>query len=223
MEKTIDDAKNLMELGWKAREKLEFEKAEELLTEAKNIFTMKSDWYNVTECLNHLAYTHKLKSAQELGKGMLLIEEATSISKEQTTKEQAILRAKMSLLSAKGNYENALKTAEKLATLTTKPINKADVLQHIATFQLRTGRISEALKSVQEAELLLEQGWEAESEPHRSIWKVSVLLVKGLILYNLGNITEATQIGNVALQIAKAKDLKTRINQVNEFLEMLNQ
>jgi len=46
-----------MEQGWRAREALDFDTAERLLNDAKALFEKSDDWFNVTECLNHLAYT----------------------------------------------------------------------------------------------------------------------------------------------------------------------
>ena len=44
-----------------------------------------------------------------------------------------------------------------------------------------------------EAEKLMEDNWESEKEPHRSIWKSSLLGTKALMLYNNGDIDKAKE------------------------------
>jgi len=223
MENTIERAKELMEKGWKAREDLDFTLAEKLLTEAKSIFEELSDWYNVTECLNHLAYNDKLKSGTILDHGILLTKEAQAVVAEKNSKDTSVLRAEISLLSAHRQYEKALVVARQLLEESEKPANKADILRHIAEFELRTGKLEKAQKSIENAEELLDEGWEDEKEPHRSIWKVSLLLTKGLISYNTGDIDSARKQGQEALDLALEKDLKTRLTQAKDFLEMLEE
>ncbi|KKT69759.1 MAG: hypothetical protein UW65_C0013G0009 [candidate division WWE3 bacterium GW2011_GWB1_44_4] len=69
---------------------------------------------------------------------------------------------------------------------------------------------------------LMEQGWEKEREPHRSIWKVSILLTKGLIYYNLHNSTKARKCGKEALAIATTNKLQLRVTQAKAFIKVLN-
>ncbi len=222
MEQAIEDAKSLMEQGWKAREDYNFPLAEQLINKAKDIFVKLDDWYNVTECLNHLAYNDKLKSKQILEHGVLLTNQSLEISNSKKTKNGSAIRASVSLLSAQGNYEEALKLARELYKTLEKPSNKADILQHIATFELRSGKIQEAKKSIDEAEKLLQQGWETEKEPSRSIWKVALLLTRGLIFYNMGDIGKAKAAGKEALSIAIKENLKTRISQAEAFLKTVS-
>lgn len=217
---TNEQAKELMEKGWKAREALDFETAEKCLLEAKKIFEQDEDWFSLTECLNHLAYTDKLKAKKTLDHGLSLVIESLEVAQKKETREVLILRALISLLNAQGNFEEALKYARIVLDLYEKPINKADIMQHIAALELRTGRIDKAEVSIEKANELLNEGWENEKEPHRSIWKVSILLTKGLILYNKENLPEAKKIGEEALDLATKMDLKTRITQAQIFLDL---
>ncbi len=218
----IETAKKMMEDGWKAREDLRFDEADKLLTDAKDIFEKNNDWYNVTECLNHLAYNDKLKAQKNLNFGLEKVTDALAISKEHSTKELSIYRAQMSVLSALGNFEESLKIAKKLLSLTTKPANQADILTHIATFELRTGKLNESQESLKMAASLLQNAWKEEREPHRSIWKTSILITESLVLYNLGKLDDSRNIANEALLLSQSQNLKTRINQVLQILAMLD-
>lgn len=223
MTKTIEEAKSIMEEGWKAREEFDFKKAKELLKEAMEIFESHEDWYNVTECLNHLAYTQKLKAQKVLRKGLEFVDKSVKIAQKNQTKDGSVLRAQMSLLSVYGDFETALKVARKLLSTQVKPANQADVLGHIAFFELRTGNPSSALKSIEQTEKLLDESWDEEREPHRSIWKVSQLVTKGLIHFHLGDKVSAKTAGEAALEIAKREDLQTRIIQAEAFLKLLDE
>lgn len=214
------DAKVLMEKGWKARENLEFEKAEKLLSEALMIFEETGDWFNVTEALNHLAYTEKLKAVHHNLKGMEFAKRSMETADKHETKKVLVLRTLMSLANSAGLYEQALKWGNGCLAEFSKPMPKADVLSHIATFQLRTGNLSEAEKSIHKAESLMEEGWEQEAEPHRSIWKSKILATKGLILYNKNDLSEAKKYLTEALSIAEKNDLKTRIAEIKEILNL---
>jgi len=75
----------------------------------------------------------------------------------------------MSLHDAAGQYEDALKIAFKLYAKTEKPANKSDILAHMANFSLRAGHINDAQKYISEAEKFMEQGWDDEKDPVRSI------------------------------------------------------
>jgi len=216
------EAKELMEQGWHARENLEFAKAEKLLTKAKALFEQAEDWFNVTECLNHLAYTQKLKAAQTTNAGLKFVEDALAIAKTKNTKDILIKRALVSLLDTVGEFEQALNDAQQLLENTTKPANKADILTHIAYFELRTGKLEKAHKTITAALTLIIEGWHTEKDPIRSVWKTRILLTQGLILYNKNKLTEAHASATEALQIAKAQDLKTRITQANDLIKLIN-
>jgi tetratricopeptide (TPR) repeat protein len=213
-----EDPKILMEEGWKAREDLEFEKAERLLNQALKIFEESEDWFNVTESLNHLAYTEKLKAVHHNLRGMEYAEESRGVAETHSTKKIMVLRALMSLADSAGLFELALKYGHECLSEISKPLHKADVLCHIATFQLRTGQLAEAEETIKEAELLMEQHINEEKEPHLSIWKSKILATKGLILYNKGDKEEAKRFLSEALDIAKKQNLKTRVAQIDAIL-----
>lgn len=217
MNENITKAKQIMEEGWKARENLEFEKAEKLLYEAKSIFEQEADWFNVTECLNHLAYNEKLQAVHHNIKGATFTGLATEISREHNTKELFILRAMMSLFSSAGNFEQALKMALKALPFYEEPSSKADILRHIAYFYLRTGDMKSAMTFLNDAEENFNDSSGKVTEPHVSIWKVSFLVTKGLFAYNLGNMDEARELGMQALLLAKGKGLKNRIEEAESF------
>jgi len=167
----IEKAKNIMEKGWKAREILKFKKAEKLLYKANKMFEEESDWFNVTEALNHLAYNEKLKAVHHNLKGMKYAEESEKIANLYKTDNMLVLRALMSLGNSSGQYEKALKWAAKALPLFTKDTDKADIKSHIALFQLRTGQKDKALNTIEQAESLMKNGYTTEGEPHRSIEK----------------------------------------------------
>lgn len=215
------DPKELMEQGWKDRENLEFEAAEKNLQVALDLFKNAEDWYNVTECLNHLAYTQKLKAQQELIKGIQLSKESNEISQDKGTKKGSVLRALMSIYCEAGNFEKALQVAHKLSAMTEKPANRADVWAHIAKCELRTGNAKKALETIKMAEAYLAEGWESEREPHRSIWKCSLLLNKALILFNLGEKESALDALTEALKISQDHNLKSRSAQALEIKELI--
>jgi len=215
-----EEAKRLMEGGWKAREDLDFEKAEKLLTEAREMFEKDGDWFNVTESLNHLAYTQKLKAIQNNLRGMEYAKEAERLSTKYSTKKSSILRTLMSLASSLGLFEQALKWGKECLTQTTKPLSEADVLSHIAVFQLRTGKLEESEKTINEAESLMQNNWNDEKEPHRSIWKSKILATKSLILYNKGHLEEAKIYIKNARKIAEEQNLKTRLAEIDSIAEL---
>lgn len=220
MSNKIQKAKELMERGWKTREDLDFENAEKLLNEAKDIFEEEEDWFNVTECLNHLAYGEKIRVVHSASKGLELAEEALKTVEEHGTEKVLVLRALLSLSAAAANYERALRYAEEVLDLFDESAAKADILASYASFQLRTGNIEGAKKTINEALSMLGKYWEVEREPHRSIWKVGALKIKAEILYNSGDIEESKKVVEEALEIAKDKDLKTRIVQTETFLSL---
>ncbi len=217
-----ENAKNLMEEGWKARENLEFEKAEKLLNEAKALFETSGDWFNVTEATNHLAYTEKLKAVHHNLKGMRYAKDSEETAIEHSTKKVLVLRTLMSLANSAGLFEQALKWGYKCLSEFTKPLPKADILSHIATFQLRTGKLVDAEKTINDAELLMDNHLEEEQEPHRSIWRSKILATKGLILYNRGETESAKEYLKNALDVAKKHNLKTRITEIETIMELFN-
>jgi len=219
---TDNKAKELMEQGWKAREELDFEKADKLLKEARVLFEKEKDWFNVTEAINHLAYSEKLKAVHHNLQGLHLAKGAEKIANDHSVRKHLVLRALMSLANSAGNFEAALKYGEEALKFYDKPLPRADILSHIATFQLRTGKMSKAEKTIEEAMKLCEEGFSLESEPHRSIWKSKILLTKGLILYNKGELDGAKELGQEALKLAESQDLKTRIEEIKKFLELFD-
>lgn len=217
----IEKAKKLMQEGSNDRENLDFEKAFTKLNLAKDLFEKEKDWYNVTECLNHLAYTHKLISQQNLIEATKLCDTAQKIATNKKTKNASILRAKISVSSAATNYEESIKTAKKLLKLYDKPANQADVLAHLADFYLRTGGKQKALITVDKALQLLEKGWKNEKDPERSIWKCKALITKSLILFNKGQLQFAKKYAEEALKLAKEHNLKSRVIQAEKVLNLL--
>lgn len=209
--KNILKAKDLMEQGWKTREELKFDEAENLLNQAKDIFEEEGDWFNVSECINHLAILEKLKAVHHNLIGMRYAQEADKIARENETERKLVLRALMSLANSSGLFEQALKWGIEALPLFTKDTDRADILAHIATFQLRTGDTSKALTTIKEAEFLMEKGYEEQGEPHRSIWKSKILLTKALILFNNGELSDAKTCFNEGYSIAKDQKLKTRL------------
>ncbi|OGC50637.1 hypothetical protein A2716_03045 [candidate division WWE3 bacterium RIFCSPHIGHO2_01_FULL_40_23] len=220
MNEKLKYAKKIMEEGWKAREALEFEKAEKLLNEALKIFEEEGDHFNLIEATDHLAYSKKLKGLVLINEGLNLSIEALKTADERGMERALPLRAIMSLANAFGNFEVALKYCEEALPLFDKSMPKADILSHKATFLLRTGHIREAGRVIDEALKLCEKNWEKEREPHRSIWKSKALLTKGLILYNRKKLKEAREYGEEAKKLAQKKDLKTRLIEINLFLDL---
>ena len=216
----IRHAKDLMEQGWKAREALDFEKADELLKMAMQLFEKNEDWFNVTECLNHLAYTEKVKAVHGFEAGIKLAEKSLKISEEKGTKKVLLLRALASLSAAVGNFEVAMKYAKESVELMQKPEDKADMNVHIAFYLLRTGKPDEALELINDAILVLEKNESEVRDPHISIWLTNAMVKKGCILYDLGRLDEAKKIGEEALKIEKEKDTKTRGVETEEFLKL---
>jgi tetratricopeptide (TPR) repeat protein len=165
----------------------------------------------VTECLNHLAILEKLKAVHHNLYGMHYAEEANVLATEHNTERKLVLRALMSLANSAGLFEKALKWGREALPLFTKDADKADILAHIATFELRTGDIETAVKTIEEAKTLMEKGYETQGEPHRSIWKSKILLTKAIILFNSGDNRTAKECFEEGYEIAKKQNLKTRI------------
>ena len=216
----IEHAKKLMEEGWKAREALDFDTAEKLLTRAKETFTAEEDWFNLTEALNHLAYTKKLRGATYINEGFEIAQESINLARKYKVNLPSPLRAALSLANAIGNFELEIKYCQEAVALMKASMFKADLMSHLALCLLRTGKVDEAEKIVVEAEELFKKNWEEEREPHRSIWKCKMLRTKGLILYNKGNLAAAKKLGEEAKQLAVEKDLKVRIVEAENFLAL---
>lgn len=218
----IARAKDLMERGWQAREDHNFPMAYTLLIQALVIFAQEGDYFNMTECWNHLAYAYKIQAGILTRQGVDAAYEALRLAQEHGVKKALILRALFSTLSAQGNFEQALKYAAQMLELMEKPAPRADILSHIAYFQLRTGQLIQAKHTIAEAVELLEQGWEDECSPHRFIWKVKILLTQSLISYNEGSIEVGRRFAEQALEIAKEQQLKTRITESESVLALFD-
>jgi len=216
-ETKIIEAKKVMELGWQAREALEFEKAEQLLNQAKSIFQEQGDWFNVTECLNHLAYTEKVKASQSLIKGVAFANKALETANKNTTKLVHIYRVLFSLSVSLGNFEAALKWINEYLALQKKPEDVADAKANKALCLLRMGNAKDALALIDEALVTLQANASGIAEPHISLWLVAALLKKAVILYDTGQVAEADTVSSTALVLAREKNLKTRIVEIEEF------
>lgn len=219
----IKKAKELMEDGWKAREDLDFDQAEQLLSEARTIFEEEGDWFNVTECLNHLAYMHRLIALRASLKGVEMAEASRKIAIDKKTKEVNTTRALMSTTGLAGEYERACKYAEGYLKIQESPAPRGDVEASLARFLLRTGKLDEAYKMIEKALSDLAEGWDEESFPHKAIWKSGALLTKALILYNMEDSGQARQLAREALEIAKEHKLKTRKLEAERFLDFLSE
>lgn len=213
-------AKELMEQGWQAREAHDFDKAEKLLEQAYSIFIEQNDYFNATECLNHLGETQKIKAIVILEKAKKYVEDSFDLAKEKGSKIDLVLRAFMSVYATSGDYEAGLPYLQDLLSRTGNPANRADYLSHLATYQMRMGDVTSAKISIDEAEGLIEEGWDSEREPHRSIWKTRILMTKSLVLYNMGDFENARNYAEKAVDIAREKDLKTRITQAENLLKI---
>jgi len=216
----VNEVKNIMNLGWQAREALHFPKAYGLLNFSKTVFESINDWYNVTECLNHLAYTHKLEGVHHSVEGLKEAELSEQVALTNNTKKGSVYRALMSLASSAGNFELALKYSLQCLNETSKPLPQADVLSHIATFYMRTGNLTEAENTIIKAETLYKDNYSKEEEPHRSIWHTRILFTKAIILFNKGNKEESKKILLEALEIANKQSLATRQVEINNLLKL---
>lgn len=215
-------ARKLMDKGWRLREDLEFEEAEKLLNEAKELFEEDEDWFNVTEALNHLAYSEKLRAVHSSLRGLELAEQSLGVAEEHGTKKTLVLRALMSLANSAGAFEKALKYGLEALPLFRTPADKADILSHIATFYLRTGRPDEAEKHIEMAKEEFEKGRNDVDDPHRTIWETKIMLTESVILYNKGDTDEAKKLGERALGMANKAGLKTRSAEIKTFLELFD-
>lgn len=222
MTNKIEEAKKTMEKGWKAREDHKFEEAEKLLKDAKKIFEKEGDWFNVTECLNHLAYNEKLQAIEKLNKGIDYVHEATEVASKHETKDVFIDRAFTSLYETAGIYEKAIEHARKTLNAYGEGCDKADMLSHISSFELRLGNLQKARETNDKAIEMFENHKSGATEPHRYIWETRLLGNTALIEFHLGNRDKAVEIAKNALEIAEKHNLKTRKSQLELLLEIVN-
>ncbi len=222
MQLTPEQAKELMQKAVIERESFNFDTAEQMLNTAKIAFTEQNDLYNVSECLNHLAYSKKLRAKQILSEGHALAKESFELTSNNNLKQQSSLRCLISLLTPQERYEEELKVCNKLLELTSRPANKGDVLQHIAYSLLRTGKITEANLTIAQSLKMIEEGAKSEPESAINVWKSSSLITKALIEYNLGEIENAKKSAEEALKVAKSSVSKMRVKQAEAVLKLLN-
>ncbi len=218
---SLEEAKVLLEEGWKAREALDFDTAREKLTKSRETFEKAGDFRLVTEALNHLAYTEKLAAGQSANLALKLAKESENIAEKNNIDPILTYRAIISTAETAGLFEVSLKYAEKILPLLQKPILKGDLYAHIASLELRTGKLEQAGETIGKSLLLIEEGWDSEREPHRSIWKLKTMITQALIAYNMGNKTEAMETFHNARQIALEQDLKPRLAQIEILIDSL--
>lgn len=217
----IDIAKYLMEEGWKAREALEFDKAEILLNEARKEFEALNDYSNVTECLNHLAYLYKLKAYWSGKKAVEYAKRSLETAKEKNAKTILSIRAVVSTLKYTGNFEEAYPYIKSFIDSQENVAAKGDVEADFAFTTMRMGYPDEALKIINDSISHIEEGWEMERMPHKAIWMSKAYLFRGLINYNLGKKDEAKKDYNQALKYAKDADNKTRLAEAEDLKRLL--
>ena len=222
MENRSEKAKSLMEKGWKAREAHDFERSEKLLISAKKEFEELGDWFNVTECLNHLAYLHKSLALKEGQEGLELARESLRVAKEKGTKTASVFRALLSLLDSAGNFEEAKLYVKELMEKVKNVAVRGDAKSHLAKFTLRSGDKVNAKVLIEEAIKDINEGWELERMPHKAIWLTGALMTKALINFNSGNLKEAKKDLEKAEEFAKQSESKSRIYQVSELKRFLS-
>ena len=217
----LDEARVLLEEGWKAREALDLDTARIKLQESQQVFEETGEFQLVTESLNHQAYTEKLDAGQHAVLALELAMKSEQIAVEHGVDPVLTYRAVMSTAETAGLFELALQYANKMLPLLDKPILKGDLMSHIATFEMRTGNITKASQSIEQALSLLEEGWETEREPHRTIWKLRALCTKAIIKSNMGEKDEAKNLLENAKRIAENNDLKPRLKQIETLIKHL--
>ncbi len=222
MSLTHEEAKKIMHEAVLLREALNFDEAYKLLDKAKGAFEDLADLYQASECINHIAYTKRLQAKLLLEEGHKLALEALNLTTTNSLKTGSAYRAVISLSSALEMFEQELTMSKKLLEQTVKPANKADIMQFISYAQLRTGDVNTAYQSIQQALSLINEGWETEVEPARSVWKSSILLTKSLIEYNLGKVQDSKQTATLALDVAKQSVSKARILQAEKLIQFLD-
>ncbi len=218
----LEEAKVLLEEGWKARENLDLPTARVKLQESQRVFEEAGEFRLVTESLNHQAYTEKLDATQHAALALELAMESEQVALENGTELVLIYRAVMSCAETAGLYEIGLQYANKMLPLLEKPVLQGDLYSHIATFEMRTGNLEQAKQTIEKGLALLQEGWETEREPHRTIWLLRAHMAKALITYNSGNRDEAVSILQKAKESVKDReDLKPRVQQIEMLLKYL--
>lgn len=219
---TTEEAKVLMEEGWQSRENHDFETAEEKLQTARTVFHDSGAYWEETEALNHLAYNEKLQAMQHAQKALDLAMESVEIAEEKGTEAGSAYRAVVSTAESLGLFETALTYANKMLEATTKAAIKGDLLSHIATLEMRTGKLDQAKDTIEQAIALIQDGWESEREPHRTIWHLRALIANALITYNRGNRDGALEIlENAKTRVEGREDVKSRVQQIEMLLKYL--
>ncbi|PIR43318.1 hypothetical protein COV24_03270 [candidate division WWE3 bacterium CG10_big_fil_rev_8_21_14_0_10_32_10] len=217
----ISDPKQLMEQGWKARENLEFEKAEQLLNTAKKMFEEQKDFYNISECLNHLSILKKMQGGILIQKSVELAEESLKINEEHNTKAILSHRALASSLKTLGAFEQAEKHINTVVEdMKENSAARADMRADLALNFLRRGNIQNATEQIELAKKELEEGWEAERMPHKMIWKTKILMYQSLVEYNKGNKEKSKEWAVEAQKLAKEYNLKTRLKETELLLSL---
>lgn len=218
----LEKAKVLLEEGWKARENLDLPTARVKLQESQRIFEEAGEFRLVTESLNHRAYTEKLDATQHAALGLELAMESERVALEHGTEVVLIYRAIMSCAETANFHELGLQYANKMLPLLKKPVLQGDLYSHIATFEMRTGNLEQANQTIEKGLALLQEGWETEREPHRTIWLLRAHMAKALITYNGGNRDGAIDILQKAKDsIQGREDLKARAQQIDLLLKYL--
>lgn len=215
-----NDPQELMEQGWKAREDYRFAKSEELLTKAYDLFLSQQDYSNASECLNHLAYLYKTISFDNSIKAKNYANKALELCQKYDIKDTLAFRANASVLKYAGNFEKAEKYISKFLEKEESLASRADVLGDLAFITMRCGNTHKAKEIIDQAIKELEQGWENERMPHKMIWKTKLLMYKSLILYNSDEVKEAKILAQEAQKLAQGNNLKMRLAEAQELLEL---
>ena len=215
------DPKQLMEEGWKSRENLNFEQAEKKLTKAKKLFEEQEDFYNASECLNHLSILKKMRGMELLREAVRLGLESLKLNEEKGNKTILSKRAVASSLKTLGEFEKAEKYIKAVVeNMKENSTARSEMRTDLAFNLMRRGKINEAKEQIELAQKELEEGWENERFPHKVIWKTKLLNYRSLIEYNLGNIDIAKELAEEMHKLAKENDLKTRLEEAKSLLEL---
>ena len=220
----MNDPKKMMEEGWKAREDLRFEEAKDLLQKAKGLFQEAGDWFNVTECNNHLVYTDRMVAEQVTLNAIKTAEESLKIATDRSTKKPAVLRALVTIYTSNGQFEMALKYCKEYLSLQTDGLDRADLMSHLALLTCRTGDAKKALEIINDTMGLFDKFADQMpgKEPAASIWLAKALATKAVILFNSGDTAQAKEFAKQSLDLATQKNQKTRIMQANELLKLFD-
>lgn len=217
------EALELMEKGWRARENYKFDKAEELLTRAWDLFKKEDDWSNVVECLNHLAYLRKVQSFRLSQEATKFAKKALEKAKEKKVQTTLAERANSSVLKYAGEFEKAEKhTRTFIENTPNDAAARADMRGDLAYILMRRGRLAQAQSEIELALAELEKGWEKARMPHRMIWKTKLLMYQSLIKYNSGEVEEAKQLAGEALKLSQENQLQMRQEEATTLLELFD-